>query len=147
MRRTPLLAFIIAFSLAQVTRAEVSNELTEAARPLNEGVPEVAVVRLQRLLKQNLPEPDWRAVAEKLLEAMVAADQSADAFNLLADPRLRESQAANFWRAQLLARSDREAEALSLYRQVAADSHSTFRTDAQFGAAEMLNSISTNPTA
>jgi len=41
----------------------------------------------------------------------------------------------------LLARSDREAEALSLYRQVAADSHSTFRTDAQFGAAEMLRAL------
>jgi len=66
------------------------------AAPLGEGVPEVSVVRLEGLLKQNLGESDWRAVAEKLLEAMVAANQTADAFKLLADPRLRQSPSANF---------------------------------------------------
>ncbi|MDP9187104.1 MAG: tetratricopeptide repeat protein, partial [Verrucomicrobiota bacterium] len=106
-----------------------------------EGVPEVAVVRLQTLLKQNLPEPDWRAVAERLLQAMVAANQTADAFNLLADPRLRQSPSANFSRAQLLATSRHEAEALALYRQIAANSNSGLRMDALFGAAEMLRAL------
>src|SRR5438105_3207637 len=144
MRRTRLIEHITVIGLILFTpfaSADFSGELAEAARPLNEGVPEVAVIRLQRLLKQNLPEPDWRAVAEKVTGAMVGAHQTAEAFNLLGDPRLRQSQPANFWRAQLLAQSQREAEALSFYREVAADSRSTFRTDAQFGAAEMLRAL------
>src|SRR5205085_3725914 len=72
---------------------------------------------------------------------MVAANQTADAFNLLADPRLRQNPSANFWRAQLLASSRREAEALPLYRQIAADTNSGLRPDALFGAAEMLRAL------
>ena len=128
-------------ALAQLTHGQSSAQLAEASKPLVEGVPEVAVVRLQTLLKQNLSEPDWRAVAERLLQAMVAANQTADAFNLLADPRLRQNPSANFWRAQLLASSRREAEALPLYRQIAADTNSGLRPDALFGAAEMLRAL------
>ena len=126
---------------AQFSRAEISNQLAAAARPLNEGVPEVAVIRLQALLNQNLPEADWRAVAEKLLEAMVVAHQSADAFNLLADPRLGQSASASFWRGQLLASSGQQVQALRVYQQVASDKNSNFRADAQFGAAEMLRAL------
>src|SRR4029077_155845 len=88
MRGTQLTGHISLIGLILFTPfawADFSAELAEAARPLNEGVPEVAVVCLQRLLKQNLPERDWRAAAEKLVEAMVAAHQSEEAFNLLAD--------------------------------------------------------------
>ena len=133
--------FALFVALAPFARGQFSAQLTEASKPLTEGVPEVAVVRLQELLKQSLAEPDWRAAAEKLLEAMVAANQSADAFNLLADPRLRQSPSANFWRAQLLAKTDREAEALALYRQIATDTNSSFRLDARIGAAEMLRAL------
>ncbi len=128
-------------ALAQLAQGQFSAQLAEASKPLVEGVPEVAVVRLQTLLKQNLPEPDWRAGAERLLQAMVAANQTADALNLLADPRLRQSPSANFSRAQLLATSRHEAEALALYRQIAADSNSGLRMDALFGAAEMLRAL------
>ena len=128
-------------ALAQFAQGQFSAQLAEASKPLVEGVPEVAVVRLQTLLKQNLPEPDWRAVAERLLQAMVAANQTADAFNLLADPRLGQSPSANFSRAQLLATSRHEAEALALYRQIAANSNSGLRMDALFGAAEMLRAL------
>jgi len=128
-------------ALTPFARAQFSAQLDEASKPLTEGVPEVAVVRLQGLLKQNLTESDWRAAAEKLLQAMVAANQTADAFNLLADPRLRQSSSANFWRAQLLAKTNRQAEALAFYRQIAADNNSSFRIDAQFGAAEMLRAL------
>jgi TolA-binding protein len=128
-------------ALVQLAHGQFSAHLAEASKPLVEGVPEVAVVRLQTLLKQNLPEPDWRAVAERLLQAMVAANQTADAFNLLADPRLRQSPSANFSRAQLLATSRHEAEALALYRQIAANSNSGLRMDALFGAAEMLRAL------
>ncbi len=128
-------------ALAQLAHGQFSAQLAEASKPLTEGVPEVAVGRLQTLLKQNLSEPDWRAVAERLLQAMVAANRTADAFNLLADPRLRQSSSASFWRAQLLATSHHEAEALPLYRQIAADSNSGLRMDALFGAAETLRTL------
>src|SRR5437868_2138760 len=127
--------------LAQLAHGQVLVHLAAASNPLTEGVPEVAVIRLQTLLKQNLSEPDWRAVAERLLQAMVAAHQTSDAFNLLADPRLRQSSSASFWRAQLLATSHHEAEALPLYRQIAADSNSGLRMDALFGAAETLRAL------
>jgi len=138
LRRIGLGVFL---ALTQLTHGQFSAQLAEASKPLTEGVPEVAVVRLQTLLKQNLSEPDWRAVAERLLQAMVAANQTADAFNLLADPRLRQSSSASFWRAQLLATSHHEAEALPLYRQIAADSNSGLRMDALFGAAETLRAL------
>ena len=141
MRRIRDIGLIGLIAVASLARADISRQLVEAARPLAEGVPEVSVVRLEGLLKQNLGESDWRAVAEKLLEAMVAANQTADAFNLLADPRLRQSSSANFWRAQLLATSHHEAEALPLYRQIAADSNSGLRMDALFGAAETLRAL------
>jgi TolA-binding protein len=72
---------------------------------------------------------------------MVTANQTADAFNLLADVRLRQSPTAIFWRAQLLAKTHREAEALALYRQIAVDNNSTFRLEARLGAAEMLRAL------
>src|SRR3989454_5165617 len=141
MRRIKDIGLIGLIAVASLARADISGQLAEAARPLAEGVPEVSVVRLEGLLKQNLAESDWRAVAEKLLEAMVAANQTADAFKLLADPRLRQSLSANFWRAQLLAGSHREAEALALYRQIAADRNSNLGSDALLGAAEMLRAL------
>src|SRR5438132_6052566 len=141
MRRIRDIGLIGLIAVASLARADISGQLAEAARPLAEGVPEVSVVRLEGLLKQNLAESDWRAVAEKLLEAMVAANQTADAFKLLADPRLRQSPSANFWRAQLLASSHREAEALALYRQIAADRNSNLGSDALLGAAEMLRAL------
>src|SRR5437773_5516167 len=141
MRPVRCISLALLLALAPFARGQFSAQLGEASKPLTEGVPEVAVVRLQALLKQNLAEPDWRAVAEKLLEAMVAANQTADAFNLLADPRLRQSPSANFWRAQLLAGSHREAEALALFRQIAADRNSNLGSDALLGAAEMLRAL------
>ena len=141
MRRIRDISLIGLIAVASLARADISGQLAEAARPLAEGVPEVSVVRLEGLLKQNLAESDWRTVAEKLLEAMVAANQTADAFKLLADLRLRQSPSANFWRAQLLAGSHREAEALALYRQIAPDRNSNLGSDALLGAAEMLRAL------
>ncbi len=125
----------------QSSRAEVSPELAEAEAPLAEGVPEVAVVRLQTLLGRNLTEEGWRAVAEKLAEALVAAKQPADALTLLADPRLREISSTKFWRAQALASLRRWTEALPLYEESARADNSPFRESAIFGAAEMLRAL------
>ena len=136
-----VIALTAVIALVQIARADFAAQLSEATRPLNEGVPEIAVVRLQALLKDNLSETDWRAAAEKLAEALVGANQAADAFKLLNDPRLGQSSTANFWRAQLLASLHREAEALAAYQRVASDQSSTLHDDALFGAGEMLRAL------
>src|SRR5437763_3183638 len=97
MRRIRDISLIGLIAVASLARADISGQLAEAARPLAEGVPEVSVVRLEGLLKQNLEESDWSTVAEKLLEAMVAANKTADAIKLLADTRLSQSHSATFW--------------------------------------------------
>src|SRR5205814_3862542 len=125
----------------QSLRAEISPALAEATKPLREGVPEVAVVRLRTLLDNSLADETWRAVAEKLAEAQVAAKQPADALVLLADSRLREIPSAKFWRAQALASLHRWAEALPLYEELAADESSSLHGAAIFGAAEMLRAL------
>ena len=107
--------------LAQLARADFSNEISEASAPIAEGVPEVALVRLQALLNNNLPEAEWRAVVEKLAEAQIAAKQPDNTLVLLADTRVRELPWAKFWRAQAFAALHRWGEALPLYEQLADD--------------------------
>jgi len=137
--RIGLIGLSILFS--QFARAEISAELAEATNPLAENVPEVAVARLEALLNKNLPDPEWRTVAEKLAEAHVDAKQEEAALVLLADPRLRELPWAKFWRAQAFASLRRWADALPLYEQLEADETSSFHKAATFGAAEMLRAL------
>ena len=139
MGRIGLVGLSILFS--QFARAEISAELAEATSPLAEGVPEVAVARLETLLNKNLADPEWRAVAEKLAQAHVSAKQAEAALVLLADPRLRELTWATFWRAQAFASLRRWADALPLYEQLEVDETSSFHKAATFGAAEMLRAL------
>src|SRR5881296_3362447 len=127
--------------LTPLARADISSEIAQASAPLSEGVPEVAVARLQALLRRNLPDAEWRAVAEKLAEAQVAAREPEDTLVLLADSRVRELPWAKFWRAQALASLHRWGEALPLYEQLANDERSPFYSAAIFGAAEMLRAL------
>ena len=107
--------------VSPVARADISEEITQASAPLSEGVPEVAVARLQALLNKNLPESQWREVAEKLAEAQVAANEPEDTLVLLTDARLRDLPWAKFWRAQALASIHRWSEALPLYEGLSND--------------------------
>jgi outer membrane protein assembly factor BamD (BamD/ComL family) len=127
--------------LAQFAHADISGEIAEASAPIAEGVPEVALVRLQALLNKNLPEAEWQAVVEKLAEAQIAAKQPENTLLLLSDIRVRELPWAKFWRAQAFASLHRWAEALPLYEQLAGDVRSPFRNAANFGAAEMLRAL------
>src|SRR6058998_677017 len=127
--------------LAQFARADISAEISEASAPLTEGVPEVAVARLQALLNKDLPDTDWQIVAEKLAEAQVAAREPEDTLVLPADPRLRELPWAKFWRAQALAALNRWADALPLYEELTRDRGSPFHGAATFGTAEMLRAL------
>src|SRR5215471_11186976 len=126
--------------LTQVARADFSAEIAQASTPLSEGAPEVAVVRLQSLLNKSLPEPQWRAVAEKLAEAQVAANQPEDTLVLLSNAKLRDLPWAKFWRAQALASLHRWSDALPLYEQLSNDI-SPFQKAAVFGAGDTLRAL------
>jgi len=127
--------------LATLARSDISDELAQASVPLSQGVPEVAVERLQTLLNRNLPDADWRGVAEKLAEAQVAAKKPEDTLVLSADARVRELPWAKFWRAQAFAVLNRWADALPLYEELAANEASSFQAAATFGAADMLRAL------
>jgi predicted negative regulator of RcsB-dependent stress response len=129
------------FFLAQSLRSEIPSSLAEAAKPLQEGVPEVAVVRLGALLGESSTVEEWRAIAEKLAEAQIAAKRPEDALVLLADSRIRGLSLAKFWRAQAFASQRRWAEALPLYEELERDERSSLRQSATFGAAEMLRAL------
>ena len=123
-----------------LARADVSSEIAQASAPNSEGVPEVAVVRLQSLLNNNLTETEWRAVVEKLAQAQMAANEPEDTLVLLADARLRDLPWARFWRAQALASLHRWANALPLYEELSNDT-SPFQRAAVFGAADALRAL------
>jgi len=141
MRRLTLIRLIgLICAVVSLARADISVEIAQASAPISEGVPEVAVVRLQSLLNRNLAEPEWRAVAEKLAQAQMAANAPEDTLVLLADARLRDLPWAKFWRAQALATLHRWADALPLYEQLTNES-SPFQRAAIFGAGETLRAL------
>ena len=76
------------------TAADGVTEIAEAARPVDEGVPEVAVYQLQKLVT-GLSGADAIKAKEKLAEALIAARRSSDAFRLLDEPVLLEHAASN----------------------------------------------------
>jgi TolA-binding protein len=133
-------AAALAALCCQMQAAEIS-ELVEATRPMEEGVPQVAVLRLRKLLESNLTPEERRAVMAKLAEALLAAGQAEEALKLLDDPALRDLPATSFWRAQVYSTLRRWSEALPLYQQTAEQKGSAFRPAAIFGQAEALRAL------
>ncbi|MEP6603729.1 MAG: tetratricopeptide repeat protein [Spartobacteria bacterium] len=136
-------AAAIALSIFAVAcgRSQAQSAIDDASKPLADGVPEVAVSRLRGLLGKNLAPEEWQTSAQKLIEALLAADEPEQALMLLDDARLRDVVAVKFWRGQALAGLKRWTEALSVYEAVMADASSPRRVDATFGAAEMLRAL------
>lgn len=133
-------ARVFIFSLitcAAVAAVADNSVLMEAARPLDDGVPEVAVVRLRALLSRERAPEENRAIEAKLAEALLSAGRADEALDLLQDA----SPSTQFHRAQALARLQRWAEALPLYQAVAAQTASPFHSDAITGAGEALRAL------
>jgi len=116
-------------------------ELATAARPMQEGVPQVAVLRLRALLGDDLGADERRYAMAKLGEALLAAGEADEALKVLQDPALLALPTTRFCRAQALATLGRWEEALSLYQQVAAEAASPFRSLAMLGQGEALRAL------
>src|SRR5437870_3272571 len=83
------LSFLLG-TLAQFARADISAEIAEASAPLTQGVPEVAVARLQALIKFDLLLHDKKWGTRAQLRAAELYIEMADASNaqrLLAEMR------------------------------------------------------------
>jgi TolA-binding protein/thioredoxin-like negative regulator of GroEL len=138
-------AWIAIFAAALVCTGQILAadfpELTTAVRPMEDGVPQVAVLRLRALLSRDLGAEERRDATAKLGEALLAAGETEAALKVLEDPGLLALPATKFCRAQALAALGRWAEALSLYQQVAAEAASPFRSKAILGQAEALRAL------
>src|SRR5947207_6487416 len=128
------------FSAAAVARAEIADWET-AMRPLDEGVPQVAVMRLRNILQRPLAPADKQTTLAKLGEALLASGEPGEALKVLEDPAVQDLPATSLWRAQAIAALGRWNEALPLYQKIAAQNPSPFRNTALFGAAEALRAL------
>ncbi|MBA2431292.1 MAG: tetratricopeptide repeat protein [Chthoniobacterales bacterium] len=139
-----LLLILILILLRPAGRAD---ELQHALQPLEEGIPQVAVVRLRALLTQNPPPAERPLLQTKLGQALLAAEQPNEALTVLSDPAIKDLSQVLFFRAQALAKLSRWSEALPLYQQVAHDGAAPLRQQALFGQAEAERALGHSPQA
>ena len=132
--------FALLLFLANQAPAQIAD-WDAAVRPLDDGVPQVAVIRLRDILKRDLSGPDKKMVKAKLGEALLAAGEGEEALTVLRDPDLQDLPATWLWRAQALASLQRWTEALPLYQKVAGEKASPLRTTGLFGQAESLRAL------
>jgi TolA-binding protein len=138
-KRAGCAIFAVIILFAHFANGEVA-ELEMAVAPLEEGVPQVAVMRLRQILQGELADADRKTVTAKLGEALLAAGEPEGALKVLRDPGLQDLPAIRLWQAQALASLQRWNEALPLYQQ-AAQTRSPLRATAILGHAEALRAL------
>lgn len=127
--KIPIIASALCFFAAADLRADA---IADAARPMEQGVPEAAVAPLEKLAS-TLTGDDARAANKKLAQALLASAQY--------DKALRVVEAMGggtdlfFLRGQALAGLGKFQDALAAYRENAS------ANDGAFGAAEMLRAL------
>ncbi len=133
---------LVGVSLGELSAETAGPSLATAAAPLAEGVPEVAVTRLQAFLAGKPSAAERTSAQRQLIEALVMAGRPDEALKIFSDASdLTNDSAANFWRAQALAALERWVEALPLYQKIAADAKAGQRLEATFGEAEALRAL------
>jgi TolA-binding protein len=141
MKRYFLLGAILSFSLGGFSRGSEVPTLEKAIAPLEDGIPEVTVQRLEQVLAGN-PVGSERERAElQLGRALVETGRPNEALKLLGQPSLTNSGEANFWYAQALASLKRWAEALPHYQNAARDPRFSMHPEAIFGESESLRAL------
>ncbi len=137
------LAIVLFFAAAaKLWSAQEPIDFHSATQPLDEGVPEVAIGRLQQLLRSNLGTQEKRSVLLKLSEAYVATGDGEAALKVLDDPKLRNVSAGSFWRGQACASLGRWPEALVAYdNALGLEKDAALHADELFGKAEALRAL------
>lgn len=140
MKRICAVAVALA-ALTTFTRGADEAALSDALRPLRDGVPEVAVIRLRALLAKNLSLEERRTATVELAAALLSARKPEEALTVTDDPSIKAIPVVQFHRAQALALSGRWTEALPLYQRAAQDGSSPLHAEAIAGAGEALRAI------
>jgi outer membrane protein assembly factor BamD (BamD/ComL family) len=141
LRAAAGLVGITIFACLRATAADMSPQLRAAIQPLDDGVPQVAAVRLRAFLAQQPTEADKTVAASKLAEALLASSDAVEALKVLDGRDLHGDASADYLRAQALAALQRWADALPIYQRLAADTASPLRANAMFGAAEAMRAV------
>lgn len=139
--RASVLVAALSCSGAALLFADPDPALLNAARPLVDGVPEVAVTRLTTLLADTPPEKA-EAVREKLAEAQLAALRPTEALQTLGEANTPD---ARFLRGQALEEMGQPSDALELYLELLRQQPA--KTDVAFAAARVLRSLGRNEEA
>ena len=127
--------------VGRLSSAPTYPELTNAVRPMEEGIPQVAVLRLRALLARDLGPEERLETMARLGEALLAAGETESALKVLQDPALPATPGTLFFRAQAFASLGRWEEALLQYRQVASGIASPFHSRALLGEAQTLRAL------
>lgn len=139
LSRNLVLIGFCAVLLAIVPLLFPSAAIDDAARAIDDGVPEVAVARLEKLAA-TLHGSDAANARQRLAEALIAARQPERALAILEEPLVANLPAAPFLRAQALADLKQFAAALRLYQDIAVHP-GPHQGAAAFGVAEMLRGL------
>jgi TolA-binding protein len=138
-----VIAITLLISFGRFSRGDTVGALQNAIAPLEaDGVPEVAIERLQTFLARN-PAPAEQTIARRrLVEALIRAGRPAEALDVFSNaPGLTNDAETTFWRAQALAALGRWSEALPLYQKASTETTPPRRSEATFGEAEALRAL------
>jgi hypothetical protein len=151
MRLTPALTALMLACAggAEVARAQqVPAALTkvpeylQATAAMGDKLPEVAVVKLQRLLAAGKLKPDQLIPVRLLLtEALVRTGNAAEAAKVSAEPAVLALPEGKFWQAQTLARLNRWQEAEALFAQLAPLKDFRYAVETAFSRAGLLAAL------
>lgn len=119
-----------------------AGELARAAEALGDRLPEVAVVKVRRILAGGKLEGARRGAALLLLgEALVRAKRPAEVLAAAADPAWPELPEAIFWKAQALAQLDRWREAEEGFASLAGVKDFKYAVEVAFSRAGMMAAL------
>ena len=120
-----------------------NTRMVQARQALDDGLPQVAIYKLQNTDKWSSPEE--KSAADLLLgRALFSAGRLADASTVL-EKVTSPNPEAEFWLAETLAALDKPAAALKLYQNLAADSQ--FASRAVIGLARSFKALNNETQA
>ena len=118
------------------------GDYQQATAALRDKLPEVAIVKLRRLLEGGKLKPDQRGPVLLLLaESLVRAGRAAEALPLGEEPALKEWPEARFWKAQAQARLGRWREAEAEFSALGNVPDFRYATETAFSRAGMLAAL------
>ena len=137
LRRAVASLWLLAALPASPALSADRGPLDKALRALDEGVAEVAVVKLREQLALSLDPAIRREAKTKLAEALLAAGRTDEAFQQATDPEVQ----APLLEGRIQAAVGHWEEALALYAAVAADPKAPQYSQALLGKAECLHAL------